>query len=243
MPEDLSVLLTKLNSPYMPEDLSVLLAKLNSPSDDSAATQTFDGHGGIPESGPPPIQKHICTKKEMSDQKSKAVLHEIKMLGIAKKNMLDWFEWLDNTINGRSPMHTVNGQANIEGMYSDERQRLRTLMYKIPYKFDLVYEMANKFYCCTQYRTFSNDSRDVHCRVTIYNNVRSVLHEMSVWKMRFREALDYTQQVTYDSLYNNAKESAESWMSVAAPRMGTQALAYSRASQVSNHRNALRGRT
>jgi len=247
MPQDLSVLLTKLNSPYMPEDLSVLLAKLNSPSNDSVATQTFNGHGGIPESGdePPPIKKHICTKKEMSDRESKAILHEIKMLGIAKKNMLDWFEWLDNKINGRSSMHIVNGQANIEGMYSDERQRLRTLIYKIPYNFNLVHEgyTDNKFYCCTQYRTFSSDSRDVHCRVTIYNNVRSVLHEMSVWKMRFREALDYTQQVTYDRMYNETKESAESWISVAAPRMGTQALAYSRASQVSNHHNALLGRT
>ena len=132
---------------------------------------------------------------------------------------------------------------NLKVIYSDERQTLLTLMYKIPYQFDLVDEILthNKFYYCTQYTKFSNDSRDVHYRVTIYDNVRSVLNQMSIWKMWFREAFDSTQQVTYDSLYNESKQSAEVWMSVAAPRIGTQTVAYSRASQVSNHRDAFPG--
>ena len=230
----------------MPEDLSVLLAKLNSLSPDFDVTQTFDGHGDRPLHGPTPVHTHTCQYTEVNDEKSQAILDEIKMLGISTKTMLDWCRWLDNTINGRSPIHALlNG--NLQGIYSDERQRLLTLMYKIPFKFDLVREdfvahaSHNKFSYCTQYTTFSSDSRDVHCRVTIYDNVRSVLNEMSVWKMRFREALDSTQQVEYDSLYNGAKQSAEAWMSVAAARMGTQSLASSRKSQVSNHRNAFRG--
>ena len=185
---------------------------------------------------------HTCTHKEVIDEKSQAILHEIKMLGMSKKTMLDWCRWLDNTINGRSAIHLVlNG--NLQGIYSDERQTLLKLIYKIPYKFDLVREslVENKLYYCTQYTTFSNDSRDVHCRVTIYNNIRSILNEMSVWKMRFREALDSTQQVKYDSLYNEARQSAEAWMSVAERRMGAQALAYWRANQVSNQRRTFRG--
>ena len=163
----------------MPEDLSVLLAKLNSLSPDFAATQTFDGHGDRPLHGATPVHTHTCTHKEVSDEKSQAILFEIRMLGISKKTMLDWFRWLDNTINGRSPIHALlNG--NLQGIYSDERQRLLTLMYKIPYECNLVrkdfvaHASHNKFYYCTQYTTFSNDSRDVHFRVTIYDNVRSV---------------------------------------------------------------------
>ena len=248
----------------MPEDLSVLLAKLNSLSADFDATRvrvqrrdirvprpvpvdaTRDifRPGDTPVHVPPPVprvHRHTCSEKEVSDPKSVAILHEIKMLGIAKTNMVDWCKWLDNAINGRSPDYRVH-MTNLHGIYSDERQTLLTLTYKIPYKFDLVRErgVENKLYYCTQYTTFSWDSRDVHCRVTIYDFVRSVLNEMSAWKMRFREALDSTQQVKYDSLYNEAKQSAEAWMSVAVPRMGTQALAYSRASQVSNPRRTLR---
>ena len=248
----------------MPEDLSVLLAKLNLLSADFDAPRatwqprdrpvpvpvpvdaTRDiyrpGDTPVPVTPPvPPVHRHTCTRKEVSDGESEALLHEIKMLWKSKTSMLDWCRWLDNTINGRSPMHPVL-HGNLQGIYSDERQTLLKLIYKIPYKFDLVREslVENKLYYCTQYTTFSWDSRDVHCRVTIYDNVRSVLNEMSTWKRRFREALDSTQQVKYDSLYNEAKQSAEAWMSVAVPRMGTQALAYSRASQVSDQRRTLR---
>lgn len=228
----------------MPEDLSVLLAKLNSLSADSHGTVDIirPADGPVPVPRPvPPVHRHTCSEKEVSDEKSQAILHEINMLWKIKKTVLDWCRWLDNTINGRSPMHPLlNG--NLQGKYSDERQTLLTLIYKIPYKSSLVREslVENKLYYCTQYNAFSWDSRDVHCRVTIYDNVRSVLNEMSIWKRRFREALDSTQQVKYDSLYNEAKQSAEAWMSVAVPRMGTQALAYSRASQVSDQRRTLR---
>lgn len=226
----------------MPEDLSVLLTKLNSLSPDFDVTQTFDGHGDRPLHGPTPVHTHTCTRKEVSDEKSKAILDEIKILGISKANILDWFEWLDNVINGKSPKFPFNNDGNLKGRYSRERQTLLTLIYKIPSKIDLVRESytQKKFSYCTEYTTFSSDSRDVHCRVTIYDNVRSVLNEMSTWKRRFREALDSTQQVEYDSLYNGANQSAEAWMSVAVPRMGTQALAYSRARQVSNPRRTLR---
>ena len=249
----------------MPEDLSVLLAKLNSLSADfdapRARVQPRDRRGPVPvpvdatrdifRPGDtpvpvpplvPPVHRHTCTRKEVSDGESEALLHEIKMLGKAKTNMLDWCEWLDNAINGMSANYPVN-MTNLHGRYSEERQTLLKLIYKIPYTIDLVHERygTDKLFYCTQYTTFSWDSRDVHCRVTIYDDVRNVLNEMSVWKMRFREALDSTQQVEYDRLYNEAKQSAESWMSVAAPRMGTQTLAYSRARQVSTHRNAFRG--
>ena len=228
----------------MPEDLSVLLAKLNSLSPDFDVTQTFDGHGDRPLHGPTPVRRHICKYTEVNDddEKSQAILDEIKMLGIAKVNILHWFEWLDNVINGKSPKFPFNNDGNLKGRYSRERQTLLTLIYKIPSKMGLVSESytQKKFSYCTQYTTFSNDSRDVHCRVTIYDDVRSVLNEMSVWKMRFRAALESTQQLEYDSLYNGAKQSAEAWMSVAAARMGTQALAYSRKSQVSNPRRTLR---
>jgi hypothetical protein len=225
----------------MPEELSVLLAKLNSLSDDFAVAETFDGHDDKRVHKPSAVQIHKCTRKEVSDRESQAILHEIKMLGIVKKNMLDWLEWLDNAINGRGPTYPAD-HKKLQGIYSDDRRGLVGLVYKIPFDFDLVHEIYspnashNKFSYCTQYTTFSSDSRDVHCRVTIYDNVRNVLNEMSAWKMRFREALDSTQHVTYDRLYNKTKECAESWMSVAAPRMGTQALAYSRARQLSNHR-------
>jgi hypothetical protein len=235
----------------MPADLSVLLAKLNSLSDDFAVTETFDGHDDKRVHKPPAVQIHKCTLKEVSDRESQAILHEIKKLGIAKQNMLDWLKWLDNAINGRSPTYPVDYKM-LQGIYSDDRRGLVGLVYKIPFDFDLVphFDLVhekyfpnashNKFSYCTQYTTFSNDSRDVHCRVTIYDNVRNVLNEMSVWKIRFRQALHSTQHVTYDSLYKKTKESAESWMSIASQRIGTQALAYSRARQLSTHRNAFR---
>ena len=224
----------------MSEDLSVLLAKLNSMSGDFAVMESFDGHGHRREDKPSPVYRHTCSKKQVRMKKSQAIIHEIKMLGMSKKTMLDWCEWLENAINGRVRNYTVV-MTNLQGIYSDERQKLLKLIYKIPYKFNLVTEAQDKLYYCTQYTTFSNDSRDVHCRVTIYKNVISVLNEMSVWKMRFREALDSTQQVQYDSLHNAAKQSVEAWVSVAEQRMGTQALAYWRASQVSNQRRTLRG--
>ena len=225
----------------MPEDLSVLLAKLNSLSGDFDQTQIIHIDPEGPVRVPPPVHKHTCTLKEVSDPESEAMLHEIKMLGNALRNMLNWCRWLENTINGRIPTHPLLNR-NLQGIYSNERQTLLTLIYKIPYNSDLVKQKyaEDKLYYCTQYTTFSNDSRDVHCRVAIYDNVRSVLNEMSVWKMRFREALDSTRRVQYDWLYNKAKWSAEAWMSVAASRMGTQALAYSRASQVSDQRITFR---
>ena len=226
---DLELLLNELKQL---NDLNHTVAKLNSLSGDSAANETFDGHGDRPNDWPPPVHRHNCTHKDVNDRESEAILNEIKMLWIIKKNMLNWLRWLDNTINGRSIHHALMNK-NLQGIYSDERQTLLTLIYKIPYKYDLVHTSHNKEYYCTQYTTFVHESRDVHCRVTIYDNVRSVLNEMSTWKMRFRTALDSTQQVEYDSLYNEAKQSAESWMSVAVPRMATQALAHSRASQVS----------
>ena len=69
----------------MPAELSVLLTKLNSLSADFDVTQTFDGHGDRPLHGPTPVHTHTCTHKEVSDEKSKAILDEIKMLGISKK--------------------------------------------------------------------------------------------------------------------------------------------------------------
>ena len=230
----------------MSEDLSVLLAKLNSLSADLDRTQIIHMDPAGPVHVPPPVHRHTCTHKEVSDEKSQEILHEITMLGMCKINMLAWCRWLDNTINGRSLEYPLLNM-HLQGVYSVERQTVLTLIYKIPYKYDLLHEKyvanasQNKLYYCTQYTTFSNDSRDVHCRVTIYDDVRNVLNEMSVWKMRFRQALDSTQQVEYDRMYNEAKQSAESWMSVAAPRIGTQALAYSRARQLSTHRNAFRG--
>ena len=226
---DLELLLNELKQL---NDLNHTVAKLNSLSGDTAANETFDGHGDRPNDWPPPVHRHNCTYKDVNDRESEAILHEIKMLWIIKQKMLNWLRWLDNTINGRSLHHPLRNN-NLQGIYSDERQTLLTLIYKIPYKYDLVHTSDKKEYYCTQYTTFVHESRDVHCRVTIYDNVRSVLNEMFTCQMRFRTALDSTQQVEYDSLYNQAKQSAESWMSVAVPRMATQALAHSRASQVS----------
>jgi hypothetical protein len=188
----------------------------------------------------PPAPRHKCTRKEVSDAESEAILHEIEMLRTLQKNMLRWMEWLDNAINGRSPLYPAN-IWKLLGIYSDERGALVQLAYDIPVE-DIIYQnharnASNKFSYCTEYTTFSRDSRNVHSRATIYDTVRKILHEMSIWKMRFREAVNYPQQVTYDSLYSEVKTSAESWMSVAASKMATRALAYSRASQVSGFRH------
>ena len=148
--------------------------------------------------------------------------------------MLEWFQYLDHQINGRSSVSPVNNN-NLQGVYAEERTALVQLIYKIPYKFDLVEDefqvnsLQNQKYYSTQYTAFSNDSRDVYCRTTIYNNVRSILQEMSVWNQRFRAALNVAGRVQYDTLYNQTMELADEWMSVAADRIVPQALAHSRA--------------
>ena len=119
----------------MSEDLSVLLAKLNSMSADFDQTQIIHIDPVGPVRRPPPVHRHTCTHKEVIGIGSQAILREIKMLGMSKKTMLNWCRWLDNTINDRSPMHPVL-HGNLQGIYSDERQTLLTLTYKIPSEFD-----------------------------------------------------------------------------------------------------------
>jgi hypothetical protein len=76
-------------------------------------------------------------KKLGSDPESEAIKREINMLGTVKGKMLEWFEFLDNKINRRSSLQPTDFK-NLRGVYSKERRALLTLIYKIPYKLDLV---------------------------------------------------------------------------------------------------------